>query len=194
MFNKDESNNATTIEIKNEINFKKFHSFLISSTFILMLKYQIEKDLMNQQMEFEDKKTAYIYRKRYCSTKKQYNEKINSLYHHGKLIINQKEKNLKDFFITYHTQKKDNAIKLINIQEDKINTSDYNGIIKFIDTTAFIELINNKNTIIKNNTILVENIDIIKNIVSHWDGLIHDKTCETDAVRDKRILRRHNEE
>ena len=66
---------------------------------------------------------------------------------------------------------------------------DYNKAIKFIDTTAFINLINNSETAISDNRLIINNKDILTKIVNNWDGYLHCETKETDAIMDKKMIR-----
>ena len=138
-----------------------------------------------EQNEFQNSITSYINRKHENYIKKDYNPKIVNLYKDGLLIINKEEYKLKDFFIVFSSILNNFHLKCINakFESDKIN---YNCAVRFIDTTAFINLINNSE--IKDNRIIIDNIDSLNDVVKNWDGYIHSEVLETDSIINKKMI------
>ena len=60
-------------------------------------------------------------------------------------------------------------------------------IIQLRDTTAFIEILNSDASYFDptNNTIKLIDESKILEIINNWNGMIHDKVPETDAVENK---------
>ena len=141
---------------------------------------------LDEQNEYQNSVTEYTNRKYQNSIKKQYNPKIVNLTKNGLLVINNIEYELKDFFIVFDNNLNNFHIKCIN---SKFNNEEieYNRAVRFIDTTAFIKLINNSKVI--DNRILIDNLDILNNIISTWDGFLHSETIETDAVINKKLIK-----
>ena len=189
MFNKEESNIFGNIEIKNASFYRKEHNISITPSFALMYNPYIENKHMEEQMDYEEKKTSYINRKNELNIKKQYNPIIVDLYNNGILVIDNDEILLKDLFIVY---KEDKKFNLLNIKEN--NNLEYNYAIRFIDTTAFINLINLDDSIVKDNKIIINSKDILEKLITNWDGYIHDKVKETDAIMKKNIVGVDNNE
>ena len=140
---------------------------------------------LEEQMDYQDRVTNYINRKHELNIKKDYNPKIVNLYKNGLLIINKIEYKLEDFFIIYKNH--DYSIKCID-ERFKIKPIDYDKAVKFIDTTAFINLINNEKTIVNENRIIIDNQDILIDIINNWDGYLHSETKETDAINNKKMI------
>ena len=186
MFNKD--NNLIN---KIELNNLKVHTKddkLLTQSFAIMLSNYHDNIIMQEQMDFQNKKTSYINKKHENSIKKQYNPKIVNLYQNGLLCINDNEYELTDLYIVFDDNKNDFHIKSVKKQFGDIET-DYNKAIKFIDTTAFINLINDNETKINDNRLIISNKDILTKIVNNWDGYLHNETKETDAILDKKMIR-----
>ena len=95
MFNKEKSNEFGNIEIKNTSYYKKNDYILITPSFALMYNPYKETINMEKQMDYEERKTAYINRKNELNIRKQYNQSIIDLYHNGKIILDDKEYLLK---------------------------------------------------------------------------------------------------
>ncbi len=153
-----------------------------------MLSNYHDNIIMQEQMDFQNKKTSYINKKHENSIKKQYNPKIVNLYQKGTLCINNDEYELADLYIVFDDNKNDFHIKSVKKRFDDIEI-DYNKAIKFIDTTAFINLINNSESKINDNRLIISNKDILTKIVNNWDGYLHSETKETDAITNKKMIR-----
>ncbi len=188
MFNKEESNIFGNIHIKNTSFYKKNTNALITPSFAVMYNSYIENKNMEEQLDYEAKKTTYINRKSEFGIKKQYNQKIVDLYQSGRIIIDKKEYLLKDLFIVYKNSKEYNLLN-IKVQHDY----EYTHAVKFIDTTAFINLINSSEVIVNDNTVYT-NTDTLNNLVKNWDGYLHDQVNVTDAISDKKVVRDDNNE
>ena len=155
----------------------KRNDLLFTDSFLLLLNNKELNKELEEKEEYQDNITSYINRKYENSIKKEYNPKIVNLYSDGIIIINNQEYLLKDFFIVFSDYPNDNY--------------DYNHSIKFIDTTAFINLINSSNVI--NNKIIVNDINLLNNIVSTWDGYLHSVVIETDSIINKKVVEVNNE-
>lgn len=186
MFNKD---NKSINKV--ELNNLKVHTKddkLLTQSFAIMLSNYHDDVMMKEQMDFQDKKTTYINKKYENSIKKQYNPKIVNLYQNGLLCINSDEYKLTDLYIIFDDNKNDFHIKSVKKAFDDIIIN-YNKAIKFIDTTAFINLINNNETTINENRLIINNRDILTETVNNWDGYLHSETKETDAITNKKMIR-----
>lgn len=177
-------------EIKHD-SLYHINDFLLTPTGAIMLnKYHTDK-ILQEQMDYQDRITSYINRKHELNIKKEYNPKIVNLYENGELIINQVEYKLKDFYIVF----KDNDYNIKCIDERFNNTEcNYDKAVKFIDTTAFINLVNSKDVLIKDQKIIINSLDILNNIVSNWDGYIHNETKETEAIINKKMIEGDSDE
>ena len=184
MFNKEENIKIKRIELNNKEFYKQYNNISITPFFVIMLNKYYEDKKMHDHLDLDEKIKLYLDKSFKYSEKKQYNSIIYNLYHSGKIIINNEEYNLKDFYIIYQN---DNNFHLLctdnRYQNDSIQ---YNKSVKFIDTTVFIQLI--KENEIKNNTIIINNINDLKDIISKWDGLLHDEVSETDAITNKNMI------
>ena len=181
MFNKE--NNIIKIDFQSNKLYKNDNLLFTKSLLDLINIKEFNQELFEKE-EYQDTITTYINRKHENSIKKQYNPLIVNLYNSGSIIINNSIYSLKDFFIVFDDKLNNFHIKCIN-NEYNNEDIDYNKSVKFIDTTAFINLI--KCTDIKDNKILVNDINILNNIVSNWDGYIHSEVLETDSIINKRI-------
>ena len=179
MFNKIESNEFGNIDIKKTKVYPMNKKCLVTPSFVIMLNSYKEEKNSEEKMDYESKKIQYLKRLNECNTKNQYNKIIVNLYQSGKLSIDNEIYSLKDLFIVYDDDKK---YQLLNI--NKKNDLNYNHAVKFIDTTAFIKLINDSDII--NNTIIVKN-DKLNSYISNWDGYLHNQVKETDAIINKKI-------
>ena len=150
----------------------------------MMNNYFNNKSLQDK-MEYQDNITSYINRKYEYSIKKQYNPVIVNLCNDGKIVINKEEYNLKDFFIVYNDNENIFHIKCI---DEKYNNSEYkyNKAVKLMDTTAFINLVNNQT--ISNNKIILNDKKELEDVINKWDGYLHDATKETDAIINKKMI------
>ena len=111
-------------------------------------------------------------------------EKVN-LYQNGTLVIDKNDYKLKDFFILFNDKENNFHIKCIN-PNYKNEDIEYNKAIRFIDTTAFIKLIQDNNVV--DNKIVIDNETTLNSIISNWDGYIHSEVLETDSVINKKMV------
>ena len=185
MFSK-ENNIKKIIEIKHG-NLYKYNNLLLTPSLEDMISnYQINKK-MEEKNTYQNNITSYIERKHELNIKKQYNPVIVNLYENGSIIINNNEYKLKEFYIVFNNN--DYHIKCTNPNYQN-KDYEYNKAVKFIDTTAFIDLINTN--IIQNNKIIINDINILEEIIKKWDGYLHDKTKETDAIINKKMIGNDN--
>ena len=144
---------------------------------------------INQEQQEEDTYQndllRYINQKHENNIRKQYNPKIVKLYQNGSLVIDKNDYKLKDFFIVFDDKKNDFHIKCIN-PNYKNEDIEYNKAIRFIDTTAFIKLIQDNNVI--DNKIVIDNTSTLNSIITNWDGYIHSEVLETDSVINKKMV------
>ena len=174
-----------------ELNIPKMYNkenILLTNSFALMMSSYHESKLMQEQMDYQEKITTYHNKKHENNIKKLYNPKIVNLYDNGLLLINNDEHDLKNIYIVFDDKKNDFHIK---DAKHAFNNDgyDYNKAVKFIDTTAFISLINSSDATINNNRIIINNIDVINNIINNWDGYLHRETKETDAIINNKMIR-----
>ncbi len=184
MFNKEESNKIKKIEMKN-IQYRKIGYVLITINFLLLLsKFNIgEKDLA-KHFAYENEKKAYYERLFDLEQEKEYSELIQDLYHHGKLLINDHDYLINDFYIK--CEKDNNKYHLVYINSeytDFLNKSTdnyiYEDIFKFKDTTAFINLINTSPV----SELTIETTkDKLNDIINNWNHKLHHEVPEMDAI------------
>ena len=189
MFDKSKKN-IKKINIRTSKLYKD-KEILLTNSFIEMMSNYHSKTLTNEKNDYQNEVTSYINRKHEMNVKKQYNPKIVELYKNGCLVINNNEYLLKDFFIVFDDKLNNFNIKCIN---SKYNNKEinYNKAVRYIDTTAFINLIKDNKT--SNNKLIIDNQDILDDNVSKWDGYIHSEVLETDAISNKLIIRGDNHE
>jgi len=154
-----------------------------SSLLKKMDEYHYHK-LIDEQNDYQNNATKYINQKFENSMKKDYNPVIVNLYKKGIIVIKKEEYQLRDFFIVFDSILNNYELKCINPQfkNKKIN---YDRAIRFIDTTAFINLINSSKIV--DNKIIVDNEIILNNIINNWDGNIHNEVLETDSIINKKM-------
>lgn len=184
MFNKEENIKIKSVELHNKDFYKQYNNISITPFFVMMLNKYYEDKKMQDHLDLDSKMKLYFDRQFEYSEKKQYDKTICNLYQNGKIVINDSEYNLKDFYIVYQGNKNFHLLCTNDkYQNEKI---EYNKSVKLIDTTAFIELI--KKNQIKDNKIIVNNIDEIDSIIKSWDGILHDKVSQTDAMLKKNMI------
>ena len=147
-------------------------------------EYHYNKQLAEQN-EYQDSVTSYINQRHENRIKKEYNPKITKLYKDGLLVLNNEEYQLKDFFIVFSSILNNFHLKCVD-QKFKNEDIKYNRAVRFIDTTAFINLINNSN--VRDNRIILDNIDQLNEIINNWDGYLHSETLETDSILNKKMI------
>ena len=188
MFNKNYK--PLNFELKTDDLYQE-NGIYLSKTFIDMMDKTNQARQMEEKNEYQNNIISYLNKKHENSVKKQYNPKIVSLYNEGKLVINGKEYNLKDFFIVFNDQLNNFHLKCID-QSFESEEIEYNKAVRFIDTTAFIKLINTGKIVF--NKLIIDNLDILTNIIKNWDGYLHSETLETDAIMNKKMIRDDKDE
>ena len=130
---------------------------------------------------------------------KSYGQEIVNLYKYGQVLIDNELYLLDKFYIAYKVT--DNGYEFhlkcaganySDILNKELGEYDYDGIIKFKNSSAFINLIEHQDIVIDyaNNIIVVTDNKILTNIIDNWDGMLHDRVSDTDAISDKNILKR----
>lgn len=149
---------------------------------------KIEERINKEKQEedtYQNDVLRYISQKHENNIRKQYNPKIVNLYQNGTLVIDKNDYKLKDFFIVFNDKENNFHIKCIN-PNYKNEDIEYNKAIRFIDTTAFIKLIQDNNVV--DNKIVIDNETTLNSIISNWDGYIHSEVLETDSVINKKMV------
>ena len=194
MFNKEESNKKKKISIA-KIDYQKVGKILLTSSLIIMLSSQSKAEIISCG------ESKVLYNKRVFDYKmsRNYDERIKDYYQNYQIIIDNIIYPIEKFYIFFNENITNPDFHLVNAESDYTdilnNSMDeykYDKIVKFRDSTAFIELLNSDAIMIDDKRKLIAIIDKKKaqTIVSNWDGLIHDKVAETDAVENKDMLRR----
>lgn len=125
---------------------------------------------------------------------KKYDARLVDIYHNYQIVIDEVVCPIEKFYITFNGDAINKDIHLINVKskytdilKNSIDKVDYSDVIVFRDTTAFIKLIESNAVIIDEKEKKITIIDKEKAdiIVKNWDGMIHDKVLETDAVEEK---------
>ncbi len=183
MFNKEINKETKKIIISGKLY--KDNDLLVTDSLAEMLSEYHSNKALQEEMDYQDNITSYINRKHENEIRKQYNPKVVNLYENGLLIINNEEYKLQDFFIVFNDKENNFHIKCVD-QRFNNPELDYNKAVKFIDTTAFINLINSSE--INDNKIIINDVDTLNNIASNWDGYLHGETKETDAILNKKMI------
>ena len=192
MFNKEESNKIRKVEIKNPKNLKKIGYLLLTPSFSLSTSNVKKEDpFMENHFKHEKKIIEYLSRVKKYSKTKEYDKKIVSLYKNGGIIVDKKRYPIEMFYITYTSGLRE-GFHLICIGNDDTDILlgsrekyPYDNIVKLVDTTAFIDLIKSEYVKIIDTSIEIIDKNKIKETIDKWDGYIHDKVPETDAVDNK---------
>lgn len=188
----EKNNDAKKIEYSNN-EFYKIGDVLITPSFGITLNNYYNTRKMQEENDYQDQITSYNKRKYENSIKKLYNPRIVNIYDNGSLIINNKEYSINEFYIVFDDNK--NIFHLLcNNPKYENDEFKYNKAVKFKDTTAFINLVNNDKILIIDNKIIINDNNILNDVISKWDGYIHNETKETDAIIDKKIIKDGNNE
>ena len=180
----EKNNNVKKVDYSTN-EFYKIGDILITPSFGKVLEEYHNSKKIDDEMNYQDNITSYNKRKYENNLKKNYNPKIVNLYENGSLIINNKEYLIKEFYIVYD-EKKYHLMCTNPSYENK--EYEYKKAVKFKDTTAFINLINSDKIILRDNRIIINDINVLDTIVSKWDGYLHSETKETDAIINKKMI------
>ena len=181
----EKNNNGIKVDIK-KANLYKTNNILLSSSFVDMMSlFHSEEDLKIQNV-YQEQITSFINNIDINNDNKEYNPTIVNLYKNGKLIIGSEEYKLKDFYIIFNDKLNNFNLQCI---DKRLNTKNkyYNKAIKFIDTTSFINLVNASE--IKDNKIIISDINKLNEVIIKWEGYIHNEVSETDAIVDKKVIK-----
>lgn len=181
----EKKNNIKKVDIK-KANLYRNDNLLISSSYINMVSEKHNKKKMKEQSIYQNDITSYYNKRNEFKENKEYNPTIVNLYRNGILIINNEEYKLKNFFIVFDDKLNNFHLKCTD-KRLNIESIDYNKAVKFIDTTAFINLINCSKII--DNKIFIDSINSLIDIINKWDGYLHSETNETDAIFEKKMIR-----
>ena len=196
MFNKEESSKYIKGILNKNILFNKIGTDLVTSSNISLSKLEKKnKDFLDSHVKYEGQKIAY-FNKVFEYQKKEYDEKIVDMYNNGIVEIDGVEYPLNDFFIKYNLGNKV-ELHLVctgNEYTDMLTNSkksyEYSGMIKFKDTTSFIDLLSSNAVLIINNKIVINNKDEVLKIINNWNGIIHSLVPKTDAIMNKQVFLR----
>lgn len=194
MIKKNERKDIKEIQLEYKSLYEIDKNISITPSLAIMINNYLDSKSMDEHNDFEARKIAYLHRKKEYYVKKQYNELIVNLYQNGHIIIDNEDCDLKGFYILYMdgsdkyylTYSKSPFNDFIRKSNDVFP---YDKAIKFIDSTAFIQLINDPNVNITDNIITIENNDILLDLLNNWDGLLHNKIWFTDGISNKKILK-----
>ena len=194
MLKKNERTDIKEISLNKDILHEIDDNTLVTPSLAIMVNNYLDSKSMDDHNEFEKNKIDYINDKNENKIKKRYNSLIVDLYKKGSIIINSNQYELKHLYIlftdgkdNYHlTDSKSIYTDVILQSEEKI---EYNNAIKFIDSTAFITLINDPLVDIIDNIIMIKDNNVLLNNINNWDGLIHNKIWFTDSIKKKKVLR-----
>lgn len=192
MIEKDKLENINSITINKDTLHIINDNLIVSPSFIILINNYIQSRQLQEHNDFNNNKLQYINQKRECLIKKQYNETIVKLYKDGSIIINNKKYLLKNLYILFNIKEKNyHLIDIDSEYKDIILESyedySYNKSVKFIDTTIFTKLL--KDNIVNQNSITINDNNILLNYINNWDGYLHDEIWITDAIRNKNMLK-----
>ena len=194
MFNKEESNKKKKVGL-GKINVKRIGNILLTMTLVTMLSTSVQAETTDcDHGEVEYRQRVYEY-----SQKKEYDENMVKIYNEYQLCIDGNIYPMDKYYITFVRENDNHNFHLMCVQSEYndilTNSTDryeYDSIARFRDTTAFINLLNSDGVIIddKNGIITIIDKEKALEIVQNWDGMIHDKVSQTDAVENKDLIRR----
>lgn len=200
MFNKEESNRKKEIKLNKGIKFVSIGAIVVTMSFLMTLSNAKveESDTKKYVSKYESNIANYIRRQYEFSNEKTYDETVTTLYNDGIIIIDGMQYSLDNFYIDYNRNAPDFDLhlKCVGSGYKDISTKDkedheFTGCILFKDSTAFKELINNRDICdINANIIVIKNLNGLHDIVINWNGMIHDMVSNTDAINNKTILQR----
>ena len=146
----------------------------------------------------QPKVIEYYDRVRQYNHEREYDDKIKKLYFDSKVKIDGVLYPIDMFYITFKYETDNHNFHLMNIKSEyndilinSMESYDFDGIVPFRNTTAFINLINSGFVTIDydKNIITINNKEKVLEIINNWDGMIHNKVAETDAINNKDFLK-----
>ena len=196
MFNK--SNKLGKVLIDKKEGLVEFDCYLLSIWFLEKLKEKKKLEPNKNCMIVEELSDFHKTVRKLLKTKK-YDAKIIKYHDKGKIIIDDKEYNVRDFYLYYKYVNNKLESHLLCVKEPYTDillqsNEEYNckESIQFRQTTAFINLLDSDAVLLnygKNLTTIIDKDKAIE-IINAWDGMIHDKVPLTDAIEEKNLLRR----
>ena len=200
MFNKEESSKKKKVEINSKISLIRIGSFFVSLTLMMSItNNSVKADDLLSHFQHEQVKMEYLSRLNDYILERQYDQDIVNLYRNGKIMINNKILPLNSFYICYNTDSVNYDFHLMSTKDDckdiilgSREKYYFNDLVRFMDTTAFINYIKDNRTSIdkKNNIIVVNNNDLLLSYIQNWNGMIHNQVADTDAILEKVIINR----
>lgn len=199
MFDKEESKKFVSAKINN-INLKKVGKYLLTTTAIVLLS----KPILNFDNSLDKttiwEKNMYKYVQKVYNDNSNYDPLITELFHNGIFVYNNKNISIESLFLTYGLENNEFKTYLIDTKQGYFDLLTGNsiefermGALRLRDTTAFIRLLNDNETIqIVDNNLIVLNVTKIQDIIDSWDGYIHDEVKETNNAFKKIIVDRGN--
>ncbi len=191
MFNKEESMKDRKVKLNSKSVSKRIKHLLLTTSFLVMLGSTVDTRAADIISCGSERIKYFERRDEYYMTHK-YDQKIVDLYDSGTIIIDGNVYSLDNFYIKFNTKKEDFDLHLIcigsgytDILTKSTEKYEHNGVAKFIDTTAFIELIESECVLINDNCITVLDKESFLNMIKNWDGKLHDKTSDTEAISNK---------
>lgn len=127
------------------------------------------------------------------SISRKYDNRIVDIYDNYQIIVDDITHPIKSFYVTFNSNSIDKDLHLISVKNEctdiltkEIEKHNYNDIVAFRDTTAFIKLIDSDAVIVndKEKAITISDKEKANMIIKNWDGMLHDKVAETDAVEE----------
>ena len=198
MFDREKSKNFIKATM-GDINFKKKGSWLFTGALITLLAQPPSALSFEDTIVWEKKMEDYT--KKMYQDKNTYDNNITNLFNNGLLVYNNKKIEIKGLFLVYGN--KDNEFKayLVDTKQGFFDLLtggnidfERHGAVRFRDTTAFINLLNNKAIQIVGNSLIILDTIKIQEILDNWDGYIHSEVKETNNAFNKQIVDRNKDE
>ena len=189
MFDKDSCNkNVYGIIKSNPI--KEIDNFVVSNIFL-----KIDDETASER-------NKYLYEQKVSENKKEknYDKKICDLYLNGKFPLNGTTYSIGNIYVAYGVKDTKNIIYLVCPKignYDFLNKKTYElentNLVRFVDTTLFIEMINSKLLLYNDENIISfddKRIDELNNVINNWDFKTHKLVPELDI--DDQVINTNN--
>ena len=144
-----------------------------------------------------DKMSDYHKRIAKYRKEKNYDSTFCNLYYKGKIIFDNKEYEIYDFYLTYNFIEDDSKVRLVCSKENysdillkETNKYNYKSIIQLRETSIFTKMIEENVATINDNKLTIVDKDKLLFLVNNWDGMVHDKVPETDAIENKNCFKK----
>ena len=159
----------------------------------------IEERRKREHLEFENRCRDYILRKTQYQNMRKYDKRIVDLYQNGKIMLNNQIYLLNSFYITYNSAH-DYDFHLVcvdsnytDILKKSYDKYEYDGVIKFIDSTVFTDLIKQKDVKVDYDKMIidVQNNQILEDLLKHWNGSLHEEVGDVDAIKVSPVIKKY---